>query len=148
VRKDTAQRFGQGFLALALILFGGYLAIISPGQSILGKDIYQHVGYVSITCLSIAGWCLFSFCSQWRWLEKLGTLTLGIMLLHKFPVVALQTKVPVIREWYAGTMGTALVASVGIVAVSILCSVLACKIFETYLPWALGKRPSREAERG
>ena len=74
-----------------------------------------------------------------RWFVDLGECSMGIMLLHKIPLLAIQTRIPMVVEgmrsvsqWVAAT------TCVGMTFVVIMFSYAGTKMILHWCPWALG----------
>lgn len=74
------------------------------------------------------------------WLATLGVMSIAIMLTHKFPLLALQLKAPLLRDWIvAGGVRSGL-AALGLFIGATLVSTVAGVVIKRYAPWALGMR--------
>lgn len=114
---DGVRLFGRRDLWLGggLVLVFGALAIWNPYQY-FGQVLWQHAFTAAITCGNIAGWVLLAQAWPYRPLALCGCASLGIMVLHKFPMLLLQNVFPPVRALFQGGM-LPLLAGIGIVFV-------------------------------
>lgn len=75
---------------------------------------------------------------KFRGVKIMGMMSLGIMLIHKFPLLFFQTKVPFVAKWLAGSCLVAVITCVGMALVVIMLSYVGTKIILHWCPWALG----------
>lgn len=125
--------------AVVLIgLFGG-LAVLNPWQYF--PRTFLQYGYTVFLALgNIAGWWLLSQALPLRGIAFCGMSSLGIMLMHKFPVLFAQNFLAPVRNLFTGSIplvvaGTAIVT---LFAVG-MCFVVQV-VIARWMPWALGMR--------
>lgn len=73
-----------------------------------------------------------------RWLDKIGVASMGIMFLHKFPLVFFQEHVLFVRNLFVGGVIGQLVGIVGVTSVATVLSYVGTKLLMRKTPWALG----------
>lgn len=90
-------------LSMLLIVGFGILAVWEPYQH---SDIrfLRQIFHLFVACGNIAGWFLFAKVWEIRWLAFLGVCSLGIMVLHKFPILFLQHALPPVRALFQGNV--------------------------------------------
>lgn len=128
---------GRGIL---LIVLFGVLAIWNPYQY-YGRTLGQQVITWLITCGNIFGWLWLTTAWAWRPMAFLGVCSLGIMVLHKFPMLLLQNAIPCVRAFFQGDL---LDLSLGIVVVFIGALVVSLTVYLVclrYLPFVFGYVP-------
>ena len=96
-----------------LVVVFGLVAIWNPYQY-FGQALWQHAFTAIITCGNIAGWVLLAQAWPCRAIALCGYASLGIMVLHKFPMLLLQNAFPPVRALFQGGI---LPLSAGIVIV-------------------------------
>lgn len=75
-----------------------------------------------------------------HWWAVCGSASMGIMLMHKFLVVLLEMKVPLVRQVLdMGFIGAFFGSSMLVVCITVLCYGLTL-IVKSMIPWALGER--------
>ena len=104
--------------------FGGYLLWIVKG----------FLGAV-LTALIIKGLPERGF----KWLEWVGGMSMGIMLIHKFPLVAIQEHIPIVRRMFCDDVSTALIGSIIVFLPTLVCSILGTIILRKIFPWSIGE---------
>lgn len=73
-----------------------------------------------------------------RWLDKIGVASMGIMFLHKFPLVFFQEHVLFVRDMFIGGVLRQLVGVVGVTCVATVLSYVGNRLLLRKTPWALG----------
>ncbi len=126
-------------VALFLIIVCGGLAIWNPWQW-FERTLWQHLLSIGLTLGNIAGWWGLSQVLPWRSIAQCGIWSLGIMLLHKFPVLFVQNYLAPVRNLFTqGLFGTLL--GIGITFIlSLTMTLIACWLLLRYVPFTLGAR--------
>ena len=75
-----------------------------------------------------------------RCLIAIGLASLGIMLMHKFPIVALQERIPVIRAMFGDDIVMAMIGTILVFTVATMVSYFATILLRRFAPWAIGER--------
>lgn len=142
---------------MMLILLGwlayASLVLLRPRSDDLAIGIVLYVFAVLRTALAVflSAWTIQALPEVWRtWLIFLGTSSLGIMLFHKWFVMAGEMKVVWIRSLFAQGFGIAmvgvLIVTVGAAFAALWMTIIARK----FLPWTLGERklnaPAKRAD--
>ena len=99
--------------------------------------IFTGLAIMGVVSLS----CLIRF-ADFRMVRLLGMTSMTIMLLHKFLVVAMQLKIPVLRALSSAGGWRMAIATGGITAVSLFICVGADWFIRTIAPWMLGMKSS------
>lgn len=131
------RRLVVGGLGVALAIVFGGLAILNPWQW-FPRGIAQHATCFALTAGNIVAWLLVSRVFPVRPIAQCGVWSLGIMLLHKFPVLLSQNAFPPLRGLFAGTFPQALFGTVVVFAFSIAASCLLCWGLLRWVPEVLG----------
>ena len=109
-------------------------------------------GFTYAVLLALAGSCLSLAvaksrlwdkpCLNWcgRTLAKIGVASMGIMLIHKFPVVALQERIGIVRRMFVSDSANALVGMVFVAAASAAIAYFVTLAIRCYAPWMIGER--------
>lgn len=138
------RRFVWGGIGVALVVGFGVLAVLNPWQY-FPHGIVQHMACFALTAGNIMAWLLVSQAFPLRSIAQCGIWSLGIMLLHKFPVVLLQNAFPPIRGLFAETLPLALFGTITVFVFAVVVSCLLCWGCLRWVPEALGgirqKRP-------
>ncbi len=129
-------------LALLLVVVGGALGL-GNGFTNHATTFRKYLLFVLTAGVSIAGWCGVSRFGGGRWVEWLGAHSLAIMVIHKFIVMGLQTRMPALRAAYRGSLVSALAASALITVVALGVSGICGMVLARYAPWTVGKRRLR-----
>lgn len=125
-----------GVLTLAFV----GLVCLLPDPYVIGMNIAWwpvYAAVASVGCILSACWAQLLPC---RGLAVCGTASMGIMLMHKFPVVFLELKVRLVREILGMGIVGALVGSMAVTVVVVFACILANKVVKRKAPWALGER--------
>ncbi len=129
---------GWGTVAATLmILLFGALAIWNPWQW-YEKSLWQHAYSTILTFGNIFAWWMLSQCLSVKCVAQCGIWSLGIMLMHKFPVLFFQNTFLPIRNLFKAGLGEALLGSVIVFAASMLCCAFACIVILKTAPRLLG----------
>ena len=139
--KSSAQRrlieIGVGLLLLAILVVG---AVFTPNAAaslyswgwreiFVGLAVVGSFALYFLICLFDCGWVRFC-----------GRASLTIMLLHKFPLLALQLKVGFIRSMTASGCGNAVAATLLVVATCVALCIVADAAIGRFVPALLGRR--------
>ena len=99
--------------------------------------------WVVYLLVAAVGTVLFAFIAhivRLRVLSACGVASLGIMLIHKFPVVFLELKVACVRQLFNTGAGGALGATVGLTALVVILCYCCFLLLRRVAPWAVGVR--------
>ena len=77
---------------------------------------------------------------MFHWLEWVGGMSMGIMLVHKFPLVAVQEHFPVVRSMFGESLPIAFTGVILVFVCSTVCAVAATFLMRRFVPWAIGER--------
>lgn len=135
------KRVGTRFPTLALGVIGYVAGVCLLPDPWVAK---VNVGWAIVFWLVAVVGCVLSMeiakVLKGRWLAACGVASMGIMLMHKFPVLFLELKVPMVRQMVGAGIVGALVGSVLLVAVVTgICYSLTWMV-KRWAPWALGER--------
>lgn len=75
-----------------------------------------------------------------HWLEWVGGMSMGIMLVHKFPLVAVQEHIPCVRAMFGKNIFIALCGVILVFTVSVLVSIVTTCLLRRFVPWSIGER--------
>lgn len=128
------------------ILSLGCFAYMSPD---LYASYWSLLWYVLFTLLSFYGILVWAFFAQGfkpKIIMMLGSASMSIMLLHKFPMLFLQLKVPSIRSFFANSVLMGILGTIGVSAACVVLCLVANAFILKWAPWMLGaKRPISES---
>lgn len=134
--------------SLILILGFGLLAVLNPWQY-FSRTVWQHAYTTFLTLGNIAGWWLLSQTLPWRAVAFCGVSSLGIMLMHKFPVLFVQNFLAPVRNLFTGSIPLAVAGTVGVTLFAVGMCFVAQTVIARWMPWALGiRRQTAETEAG
>ena len=105
--------------------FGGFLLWVSKG--LLGS---------ALTAIIVKGLPDRGF----KWLEWIGGMSMGIMLIHKFPLVAVQEHIPVVRKLFCADIYSAFIGVIIVFTASLAISIIGTLILRRFIPWTIGER--------
>ena len=87
--------------------------------------------------------CVLSAClsqiMKWRGFAICGAASMGIMLVHKFPVMFFELKLPIVRQVMARGIGGALIGCSAVALVSLALSWTVSALSRRWIPWVLGE---------
>lgn len=125
------------FLSLLLLVCGGVLAFVN-GRVEAVHSLYSNLAFFYLSAaLSTAGLALFCRFLSCKALSYLGEHTLSVLVLHKFPVVALQALF--LKLSVTGFLPN-VAGGVGIALFSCISSLAVGALFLKFIPWTLGKK--------
>lgn len=75
-----------------------------------------------------------------HWLEWVGGMSMGIMLVHKFPLVVVQEHLPVIRSMFGESLPIAFTGVILVFVCSTVCAIAVTFLMRRFTPWAIGER--------
>ena len=132
--------FPRGGLVGCVVFCGGLYGLggwFMPGQWLMCRAGW----YVAFAALALAGTMLsllVARCMPVRGLAFLGGMSLTIMLVHKFPVLALETQVSGIRSLFARGGFSVALGCAFVLTVALIGCGLVHGIMRKYLPFAIG----------
>ena len=132
--------------AFAMIIAGGILAFVNSRVVGVRTDSYGIIPvYYCSAFLGISGWCLLSrFIGSCRFLEYIGKSSMGILVLHKFPLLFFQEIFPVTAKYLDKANSLyGIVCGIAVFAVAAAASLIAGNIIGKLIPWALGRKRVR-----
>lgn len=129
-------------VAFALYSFAECRSFVRSCFDMMGVGAWA---WVFVSMVLIGASAILSQSLKWKALEVVGKASLGILVLHKFPILAIQA-IPSLREIVFGQGGLflCLAVSVGVAIVS----VAATEVIRRSAPWALGERKFRNVVNG
>lgn len=146
LREFPGARLLRFVEAVVLIgLFGG-LAVLNPWQY-YPKAVWCQAYTFFLTLGNIMGWWLLSQILPWRAVAFCGASSLGIMLVHKFPVLFAQNFLDPVRNLFTGSISLAVAGTVGVTLFAVGMCFVAQMVIARWMPWVLGMR-RQTAETG
>ncbi len=126
----------------AIVMAGtiGYLATVwvLPHPDDMHEWYWRYVDVV----LAVIGCGVFAevakVCTK-KWLAACGIASMGIMLMHKFLVVALEAKIEVVRTFLGGGLLAALIGCATLTAIITAISYGVSRFMQGKAAWALGE---------
>lgn len=116
------------------------LCWITPNAYLKTQHLSWRVCFALLALLGVYFSAIVAREVKVRFLLSLGVSSLGIMLMHKYVILALGMKVPIIRSYYDGHMFMAMIVVVGVSSAALLLSYGMTGLVERYCPEALGGR--------
>ena len=129
-------------LFICIIMMIGYIWLVSkcPDPAIVSKSIIWTIVFLGLTITGCFISAVLVMILDCKVCERLGMATMGIMLIHKFPVVFLELKVPIIRAIFNyGGVFTLLWTMLLTVIIVLSCYSVVWCVNRTQ-PWILGER--------
>lgn len=77
---------------------------------------------------------------MFHWLEWVGGMSMGIMLVHKFPLVAMQEHLPVVRSMFGESLPIAFTGVIIVFICSTVCAIAATLVMRRFVPLVIGER--------
>ncbi|MBQ9375895.1 MAG: acyltransferase family protein [Ruminococcus sp.] len=138
-------------ITLACLVSGfvmGYINRRITGTSLqVREDIYGSFAlYYFGAVAGIIGWCLVSrlICKS-AVFEKLGQMSIAILVLHKFPVLFFQEILPVTKKWLEkGDSLKGIVSGVFVTIISIAASYIIGALIVRFCPILLGRSKNKK----
>ena len=134
-----ASKWQRGIVSMGLIAVFGVIAIWNPWQY-YPKVLWQHLFNFVVTGGNILGWVLLSQTFNLSAVVRYwGRQSMGIMLMHKFPVLFVQHFIPMTRALFVGSLiiGMGGCFLVFVIAMAMTCA--ACWVIGRFAPWMLGE---------
>lgn len=131
-----------GSLLIAVVVFIGYIVFCEctnvDTRPFAGFMLWMFKGVLGsvLTALIVKGLPARGF----KWLEWIGGMSMGIMLIHKFPLVAVQEHIPAVRKLFCTDAGSAFIGVIIVFAVSLGISIIGTLILRRFIPWTIGER--------
>ena len=121
------------------------LARISPNMYVKALALKWHLVFTAIAIVLTAASALVARLFDCAALRHAGLASMTIMLVHKWPLMALQMKVPPIRALFGASLSAAVFGCAIVLAGTIAASLVADKLLTRYAPWAIGAKRGRSA---
>ena len=144
VRISVRGVIGSAFIVIATIMSTG------EGQISYNADSYGARGYMYFVVMSVAfclGFTLLATLlkAKVNWLSYVGKNTIGIMTMHKFPILFFVGLLPITKNL---TNKYPLIGSIMIASVSVVLCLIASEVIYHIFPVALGKKRIKEKANG
>lgn len=131
-----------GSLLITAVIFIGYIVFCGctnvNTRPFGGFILWMFKGLVGsvLTALIVKGLPDRGF----KWLECIGGMSMGIMLIHKFPLVAVQEHIPVVRKLFCADIYSAFIGVIIVFTASLVISIIGTLILRRFIPWTIGER--------
>lgn len=136
VRSPLGRLAAAGIL---IVLFVGFSAAVHPDtRPIGGFTLWMMQGVVGALLSAMVARALPD--RPFRWLEWVGGMSMGIMLVHKFPLIAVQEHVPFVRAMFGVDSSLAFAGAVIVSGFSTVCAIAATLFIRRFAPWTIGER--------
>lgn len=136
--------FRQQTIAIGMLVIGGILAYFNPMQ-------YQSAITYEAVNMAVAFLCIFAWTSLCQvftlklpYATLIGSSTLGIMLLHKYPLLFFQNFFLPTRFFFRQSAGIVVPACLIVSLLALFLSLLACQLIRRICPWTLGEDATRK----
>ena len=128
------HRIGGVLVALALYAFAECRPFVRACFDLMGVGAWA---WVFVSMVLIGASAILAQSVKWKTLDVVGKASLGILVFHKFPILAIQA-IPSLRKiaFGQGGLSLCLTVSVGVTLVSIVATEAVRRI----APWTLGER--------
>ena len=134
---EDRRKFWRWWILLGIFMIGAF-AWMTPDPYLSNTNFGWYIVFTTIAFVGVFVWTGCARFLHWGWLIKLGGGSMGIMLMHKFPVVLLVIYVPFIREQFSSSCIAAGFATFFITGTSIILCLLANRLVLVTMPWMLG----------
>lgn len=132
-----AHRLGGVGLAIFFYAIAGASLLIRWCFGAMGVGAWS---WVFVTMAMIAASAIFAQAVQIRFLERVGRDSLGVLVLHKFPILAFQA-IPGMVAWVMGlVVGVRGAFALALVALAVSVSCAVTEILRRCAPFLLGER--------
>lgn len=136
-RPPVRGRLGRGLVGVLLLALTACLARTLPAIDYVTEQ-YPGPGFFAVvTLLGVAGVLLVSQAVPWAWVQWVGRESLGVLVMHKFVVVALQVALSRFLPFRVASAWDGLTVIVLGTLVTIVCT-LASSRAKSLIPWAFG----------
>ena len=129
-----------GAVLLTILVCG---TVFTPNANVVTVNYGWCLLFTGLAIVGIGSLFAIIHLLDWHWIRVCGRASLSIMLLHKFPVIALQMKVSLFRSMTSSGG----LSMIGITLVIMVLSVIAClvadRLIVRYAPWMLGVFPKK-----
>lgn len=129
--------------AFPAVLVFGCLAVVNPYQW-YEKCAWQHLVSIGIAVGNIFAWQGIAQSVSGKWLEWCGVWSLGIMLMHKYPMLLVQNYFSPVRGLFGGGVPGMLLGVAIVFFCSVGACVAACVVLRRFAPRVLGVRDARD----
>lgn len=138
IKMNTAVKC---IIAVALLILGGVLAFNNSLIAYLGNRYGNVLIFYFSSIITILGICFLSMAMpDMGFIKYIGRHTLGILLMHKFPILFFQTVFPWTKKYMAdNNIGVALIVTI----ISITACLAAEWIIVKICPFAVGVRKKK-----
>lgn len=129
------RKWWRVIVALFIYLGAAYFVSYSTGMY---KD---YLWWLLITAMGTLGIVVSAGIAKivsLRVLVICGEISIGIMMLHKLPLLAMQMKVWIVKQMITSGGLSAAIGAIGLIAVALGISLIASLMIKKIAPWALG----------
>ena len=148
VPNARINRDGKGFrldwwYAVAGVMLA-YCALVFCFPTLALGDARRYAREIAVAVVMIFVMIALAQRNAWRSFAFLAPMSLGIMLVHKFPLVAVQL---LVGKWHLGlgaTWSSLVLCAIVFVVLTLSCYYIS-RLIVFWFPWSLGAKDSREA---
>lgn len=144
--ESIPRRVFAGCALLLGLLVSGWLAIHAINPALRDGKIGWYFVTGGFALAGIFFWSVLSqLVAQWYLMTYIGTCTMTIMLVHKFPVLFFQLKIPQIRVLFTSSVGSAVMGTSCIMILTVSICLAAYSFLLKVAPWMIGEYPCKKS---
>ena len=147
-KEVLSDKIKYQWIVLAMLCYG-IVCYFAPNHWIVHKSLYW---YAIFACISVAGifisYAIAARLAAIKWICRVGMSAMGIMLIHKFVVVGLQTKLSIVSSiCNQGFIGAILIV-ISITTIAVAVSMAIGVAISKLCPAAIGERGKKISAEG
>lgn len=124
------------------VLLLSWFYLVFPNPWVARMNIGWFVAFKLAACAGIVTTLVLSMFLNSGLMRLIGVASMAIMLVHKFPIVFLETKVaPIVTQLKSGLL-CAYIATIGVTLVATILSIIFYFMVKYVAPWSIGLRRS------
>lgn len=132
-------RLARGAAGVLLLALTACLSHALPAIDYVTEQYPSPGSFAVVTLLGVAGVLLVSQAGAWTWVRWVGRESLGVLVMHKFVVIALQVALsPFLPATSASGWDSLAVIVLGGI-VTVICAAVSARL-GSLAPWTLGRR--------
>lgn len=137
---SLAQKKMAGLVLSGIVVLYFGVCLAFPCHNRQAPELFLQIGVLVLALLGIGTCGMMAQVFDSRWLMALGRASVGIMLMHKFVVVALQFGLMPVKSLFAHGAALCVLGIVIVTAVTTMVSYVVTILIRSIMPWALGER--------
>ena len=138
--KVMHPKFNRAWVIFMLGVIYLALCWMTPNAYCRHLHLSWHVAFVALALLGCQVSVLMAKGMDVRFLAGLGLSSIGIMLMHKYIILAVGMKLPFVRALYASSLPISIAVTGLVAALALMVSWAMTRVIEWYVPEILGGR--------